>query len=205
MEESDYKQDSNIYVPKTHEEILKMLEEIKDFENKYQEFDLESIKDDVEFLEVEKDLVEFIDIEKDTLKQIKPVPLKPDKIKPILKDKKRKRKIYRVRIRKRPKIKKEKPEAKVITPATFKIRFNEGGELVNIDLRKSKLKPKSRKHLRIRKSKIKNEEKIENEGKKSKILKLKGALGKIGYLKKAIPHRSKKEEEIESEKSAIEE
>ena len=31
-------------------------------------------------------------------------------------------------------------------------------------------------------------------------LKLKGGLGKIGYLKKAIPHRTKKKEETESEK-----
>lgn len=200
MEESDFKQDISIYVPKTHEEILKMLDEIKDFEKKYQEYDLKKIEEVEEFIEVERDLVEFIDVEKDTLKQIEPVPLKPDIIKPILKNKIRKRKKYRVRIRRRPEIKKEKPVAKVITPATFKIRFNEGGELVNIDLRKSKLKPKSRKHLRIRKSKIKNEEKIENEGKKSKRLKLKGGLGKISYLKKAIPHRSKKEEETESEK-----
>ena len=84
MEESDFKQDNNIYVPKTHEEILKMLDEIKDFEKKFQEYDLEKIEEVEEFIEVEKDLVEFIDVEKDTLKQIEPVPLKPDIIKPIL-------------------------------------------------------------------------------------------------------------------------
>jgi glycosyltransferase involved in cell wall biosynthesis len=31
MEEPDFKQDSNIYSPKTHEEILKMLDEIKNY------------------------------------------------------------------------------------------------------------------------------------------------------------------------------
>lgn len=44
MEESDFKQDISIYVPKTHEEILKMLDEIKDFEKKYQEYDLKKLK-----------------------------------------------------------------------------------------------------------------------------------------------------------------
>ena len=205
MGELDLKQESNIYETKTHEEILKMLEEIKDFEKKYQEYDLEQIEEAEEFIEVEKDLVEFIDVEKDTLKQIEPIPIKHDAIKPISKNKIRKKRKLKVRVRRRPEKKKAKPETKVITPATFKIRFNEGGQLVNIDLKKSKLKPKSRKHIRIRKSKIKNEEKTENEDKKSKVLKLKGGLGKIGYLKKAIPHRAKKEEEIESEKSEFEE
>ncbi len=205
MEESDFKQDSNIYITKTHEEILKMLEEIKDFEKKYQGYDLEKIEETEEFFEVENDLVEFFEVEEDTLKQFEPVSLKQDLIKPILKNKIRKRRIFKVRIRRKPKIKKAKIETKTINPATFKIRFNENGELVNIDLKKPKLKPNSKKHLRIRKTKIKTEEKIENEDKKSKILKLKAGLSKIGYLKKVIPHKKKKEEEIESEKSEVEE
>jgi len=158
---------------KTHEEILELIDEIKIFEENFQDFIVEKAELDVK--------EELIDIEPEKPKIIKPIPIKQ-------KEKKEKHII--------------KPFFKTNTPATFKIRFNENGELVNLDFKKSKnqkvKKTKKKFSLKnIKNLRKKSKEKSEvNEG-KSKSGKLKGGLGKLGKLKKAIPSKSKKKEKTE--------
>lgn len=201
MDELDSEQDNTISFAKTHEEILEMIEEIKKFEKKFIGHNFEETE--VEFIPVDEDVVEFIEVEEDKLEQFEPIPIEQETKKPGLKEKLKISKIFKAR----PKVQKEEVEAKPITAATFKIRFNEAGELVNIDLRKPKPKPESKKRFDLKKLKIKRKgktEKIEKAKetekeavtteKKSKISKLKGGLGKIGMLKKAIPHRRKESE-----------
>jgi hypothetical protein len=202
MDELDSKQDNTISFAKTHEEILEMIEEIKKFEKKFIGHDFEETE--VEFIAVDKDVVEFIEVEENKLEQFEPISIKQETKKPGLKEKLKISKIFKAR----PKVQKEEVEAKPITAATFKIRFNEAGELVNIDLKKPKPRPESKKRfdlkkiMIIRKGKTEKKEKAEETEKeaettekKSKISNLKGGLGKISLLKKAIPHRRKKKEE----------
>lgn len=202
MDELDLKQDNTISFAKTHEEILEMIEEIKKFEKKFIGHDFEETE--VEFIAVDEDVVEFIEVEEDKLEQFEPISIGQETKKPGLKEKLKISKIFKART----KVQKEEVEAKPITAATFKIRFNEAGELVNIDLKKPKPRPESKKRFNLKKIMIirrgkteekaeKTEKEAETTEKKSKISNLKRGLGKIGILKKAIPHRRKKKEETE--------
>jgi len=196
MDELDSEQDNTISLAKTHEEILEILEEIKKFEKKFIGHDFEETE--VEFIEVEEDVVEFVEVEEDKLEQFEPIPIKEETKKPGLKEKLKINRIFKSRSE----VQKEKVEAKPISAATFKIRFDDSGELVNIDFKKPK--PESKRRFNFSKLKIKRkrknektEKETETSEKKSKFSKLKGGLGKIGKLKKAIPHRGKKKEETE--------
>jgi len=202
MDELDSEQDNSISFAKTHEEILEMVEEIKKFERKFIGHDFEETE--VEFIAVEDDVVEFIEVEEDKLEEFEPIPIEQETKKPGLKERLKLNRIFKIK----PKVQKEEVEAKPIRAATFKIRFNEGGELVNIDIKKPKPKPESKKRFDFKKLRIRRkgktektekeiEEESETEEKKSKFSKLKGGLSKIGKLKKAIPRRGKKKEETE--------
>jgi len=204
MDELDSEQDNTISFAKTHEEILEMIEEIKKLEKKFIGYDFEETE--VEFIAVDEDVVEFIEVEEDKLEQFESTPIEQETKKPGLKEKLKISRIFKAR----PKVQKEDAEEKPITAATFKIRFNEAGELVNIDLKKPKSRPESKKRFDLKKIMIRRkgktekkekaeetEKEAETTEKKSKISKLRGGLGKIGMLKKAIPHRRKKKGEKE--------
>ena len=102
---------------------------------------------------------------------------------------------------------KEKPVVEKPS-ATFRIRFDESGNLVNLDIKKPEPKVKVEKDkkkfslkkiLPGKKSKDKGDEEASKE--KSSIgSKLKGSFGKIGKLKNVIPNKSKKSDS-ETEKS----
>jgi len=154
---------------RSHEEILELIDVIKDLEDSFEEFELEK---------PEKENEELIEVEPD---EIKPIPIKTDEeIKPK---------------------KQKKHESKPVVHTSFKVRFDESGELVNLDLRKPKKEPETKKKISLKKlGKGKKKEKTENteSEEKSKKSKLKGGLGKIGKLKRVIPSRGKKTEEATS-------
>jgi len=84
------------------------------------------------------------------------------------------------------------------TPTVFRLRFTEDGKLENIDLKK----PKPKKEIKPILKKIKNKKKVEKKESKeinaeSKLSKLKSGLDIIKKLKRVIPSRNTKEEEIE--------
>lgn len=179
MDESNLNQLDNTSITKTHEEILKMLEEIKEFEKRYGEFEIhEPIIEEVPtqpeyviFEEVKPELTIFKEIEE---------------IKPKIIDKLKKEKIKFGRKRKKETVKTiEKP----ITPTTFRLRLNEDGILENIDIKK----PKPRQKIKFS---FRKKDKKESKGseEKSKFSKLKSGLSKI---KRIIPIRKKGEEEQE--------
>lgn len=203
MGESNSEQESTSSITLTHEEILEFIEEIKEFEKKFQEHGLKESEGEVEFIEIEKDIVEFAEVEQDSSEQIEFIPVVGETKKPELKKSLKNSQISKPRYE----VQKEKIEEKAIDHATFKIRFNEEGELVNIDLKKHKPKPESKKSFdlkKLKKLRVKRKGKTEKTGaetetieKKSKISKLKGGLSQIGKLKRVIPYRGIKSEKTE--------
>jgi len=179
MDESDLDQPENNSITKTHREILELIEEIKEFEKKFGEFEIEEYEvekelkelDYVTFEEIEPELILFKEIEEK---------------KPEFEKKIKKFKIDFWKKRKKDLIEKiEKP----INPTTFRLRINKDGKLENIDIKK----PKPRKKIKIS---FRRKEKKESETtqEKSKFMKLKNGLSKI---KRIIPIGKKEEEEPE--------
>lgn len=99
-------------------------------------------------------------------------------------------------------------------PTVFNFGFNEDGEFVNLDLRKTKIKPKkddaderkkrfnikgliSRKKNKGSEAESSSEEESAEGG--SKIGGIKGVFGKLGNLKKIIPGKKKSKTEEEKE------
>ena len=195
---------------KTHEEILKMIEEIKTFEENFS--DLDNIEyDDIEEIELEED---------DTLVEFKPIPEEEislnAKLKkflrtkhvdepevefiPVIEDEekepeKKTKRILPFKLKKGVKPEEEEYKSKEIEPgATIKLRFTEDGKLELADKRKPK-KPASEskfgkigtivKKLKF-KRKSKGGETSESSGgeasKGSKLSKLKGLKGIGGKL-----------------------
>jgi len=178
MDESDLNQLDNTSITKTHEEILKMLEEIKEFEKKYGEFELKkptTIEYET-FKEIKPELVFFKEVEE-------------KKYKILEKFKKFKTKFGK-------KVQREIPETfeKPITPTTFRLKINDEGKLENIDLRK----PKPRQKIKFSFRKKDKKESGESE-KKSKFEKIKTVLSKV---KRIIPKRKKEEEEPEESETS---
>lgn len=228
MEESELEDEKPFTPGKTHDDILQMLDEIKHFEKKHQESksddspviteepDLSVKEHEPVFLEplkpepsIEEPEVEWeeVDIEPE-LVDLEAVPTEDKLKKPGLKEKLGNlRKKIPIKFKLKPKKEVEKEEIKPeITPTTFKLRFDDEGKLVNIDLKKPKPRPKlnlkTLKKIRIRR-KDKSEKEAESEEpkeKKSKISKLKGGFSKIGKLKNVIPHKKKESEETEESK-----
>ncbi|MCK5636883.1 MAG: hypothetical protein KAH91_05615, partial [Thermoplasmatales archaeon] len=114
--------------------------------------------------------------------------------KPGLKDSITKSKFFKIKVRGSTDVKKARLERKA---ATFKLRFDEKGKLVNIDLKKPKQsepKSESKKRFKLPIPKRKGKEKEgETKTTEKKSKGLKGKLGKISKLKVAIPSKRKKE------------
>jgi hypothetical protein len=184
MNETDLNQIDNTSITKTHEEILEMLEEIKEFEKKYGVSDRDEpiIETEipeigyVKFEEIEPDLVIFKEIKEKKQNFL-------NKIKKIKLD----FKIFR---------KKETQEEIHIpkNPTIFRLRINEKGVLENIDFKK----PQPRKKLNISLRRKEKKDKESSEGK----LKLGKLLNGLNKIKRIIPKRGK-EEDSESEESEI--
>jgi len=170
MDESDLEYSDITSIRKAHKEILDMLEEIKDYEKKFVEFDLEEPQVDKELIEVEYETFQEIEPELVTFKEV-------EEKKPEFEIKRKKDVVKKI----------EKP----ITPTTFRLRINEEGNLENIDLKKSE--PRSKRHFRIR---FRKKDQIDSEDteKKSRFAKLKSGLSKI---RRAIPSKKEEKEEIE--------
>jgi len=185
---------------KTHEEILAVIQEIKGFEERFGEFEIVDVQ-------VSDELIE---IEHPELAKTEELGAEEELKKSDLSKKFKKYKIFKVKVRQKSD---EALSKKPLKSATFKIRFDETGKLVNMDLRKpvpkepSKLKAKLAGKLpKLKKSSLKRKgkkgESDESTGteKKSKGSKLKGGFGKIGKLKGVIPSKGKKKEKKSKKK-----
>lgn len=184
---------------KTHFEIVTMIKELKEFEQRFSGFEIV----DVEVSE------ELIEVEHSELLEMNHSEIEDEIRKSSLGTRLKKYKVFRIKVRSKSDITSVK---KPVKSATFKIRFDESGNLVNTDFKNAKSKepskfkakilgklPKLKKPGLKRKNKKKEEsgeasESSEEGGKKSKNKKLKGGLGKIGKLKGVIPNKSKKKE-----------
>ena len=192
MMESSFEQDRFKSISmKSHEEILALLDEIKGFERRFEEFEIQEPRIEQEFIEVEQDGIEEINF----------LPIE-NEIEKAGEVKRRKHPFSRVRLRSRSEVQRLRREGVLKTPTVFKVRFNEGGNLVNIDLKRQKpeRKPKSEKRFSLSKFRRKGTEKQEASEVKSgesRFSKLKGGLSKLGKLRGAIPSKSKKEEKSE--------
>lgn len=201
MPDSNFENGDSLSKEQIHEKIQALLDEIKGFEDKFPGYAIkepEIIKGEVHFGDVpdgdstkdeEEELTSEMELEKSRLTP--------------------KSRRFRIRIRRRKsKVAEDLTDDEVltkvkeITPTTFRFGVDQSGKLVNLDLKKPKIKPKSEsrfKKLAGLKDKLHRKKggKTESEGteEKSKISKFKGAFGKIGKLKKAIPHKSKKKKE----------
>jgi hypothetical protein len=176
MDETDLNQIDNTSITKTHEEILKMLEEIKEFEKKYGIYELEETIIEKESLDFE--YVKFEEIKPD-LVYFKEVEEK----KPNILDKIKKFKIDFKLFRKKEVTEKiQKPT----NPTTFRLRVNQDGVLENIDIKK----PQPKKKIRLSFKRKGKKQSDSSEG-KTKLSKITNVLGKI---KRIIPKRGKEEE-----------
>ena len=197
MEGINLDKEDNSSATLTHEEILKLIDEIKRFENNFSVSRSEE-EDLKEFIEVDPEIktneLEFIEVKHENLDdkiEFAPIDYKINKsglkegIKKILKSK----------IKEKPSSEFQK---KNIASTTFKIRLNDEGNLVNLDIKKAEPKPESTKRFNLPNLKIiKNKAKKESKEKKSMVSKLKGGLVHVGKLKKVIPFRRESGEETE--------
>jgi len=186
---------------KTHEEILSMIKELKELEERYSAF---------EIIEIVEEGEELIEVDYGELTE-PAIPVTPEEIKkPGFGNKFKKIKIFRIKVSS----KSERLAKKAEKSATFKIRFDETGNLVNLDFRKpvpkepSKLKskivgkiPKLKKRGSKKGDKSGDREKGKKDRKKkSKGSKVKGGFGKIGKLKKVIPGKKPKKNKSKKKK-----
>jgi len=171
MGKLNLEQDNNSSNIKIHDEIHELFEELKELEKKFEIFDIKKI-------EANEELIEF---ETETLEEFLPVEDIEEIKKPKFKDEIKK-------LEPKTEIKKEEIK-KPVNPATFRFRFNNEGKFENIDLKKRKLKTKSKKRFILKRIKIRKKEKTESGEieEKSKFSKLKIGLAK---LKRVIPNRS---------------
>ncbi|KYK29186.1 hypothetical protein AYK20_00550 [Thermoplasmatales archaeon SG8-52-1] len=185
MGESALGEKKDFQTVKSHDEILELLKEIKKIEEVYNpaEFkqELENIEQDLmKFIDLDQDYVEFVDLQPEAAKDIKPVEEVKVEENQLIKNKKPRFKLKFLSRFEAKKWRKQKDiENKKIDPATFRIRFDKEGNLVNIDFKKTKAKPKKPgKKINEKKEKTQDSEKI------SKIDKIKKV---FTVLKKIIP------------------
>lgn len=176
---------------KTHEEILELLEEIKEFEKKFPEINIdEKIVNTDELLQEET----------------KPIPIKTE----TKKKKKIKHPIFRIKLRSRSEVQRIKREKQI---TTIKLVLDEQGRLINPDIRKPKPKKQRKNRFNIKNLiKRKKEKEIEaKEGettettkkeKRFNLSKITGVIGKISKLKQVIPSK-KTETKEEKNKEEI--
>ena len=169
-------QENNSTKNKFQDEIYLLFKEVKELEKKFENFSINKIE-----LNEELDLVEFEELEKfqsiETIEDIE---------KPSNEDTAQKLKHIS-------EINKEKIE-KQINPATFRFRYNNEGKFVNIDIKKRKLKTKSKKSFILKRIKIRKKTKSDTIEEKSKLLIFKTVVAK---LKKVIPNKSKEPAKVE--------
>jgi len=158
---------------KSHQEIVHMIDEIRDFEDI--KINMESQKEKKEVYEVkQKEFIDEIEVKN-----------KDEKVSFL-----KKNRFFN-------------ETNKEINPAIFNIGFDKQGNLVNLDFKEQKPPEKENSKLNIDKfkkilkrkkgdKKESNDKEDKSEGKK--VSKIKGKLGGIGKLKKIIPKKSKKEE-----------
>jgi len=163
---------------KSHKEIIRSIDEIREFENEYYDFEIEEKKQDI------KRINESIEVEHKTL--FYSDDLLDEGTKNKFFDKLRK-----VHFTRSP----ERGDEKPVNPAIFNIGFNKNGDLVNLDFKITDVK-KEKGSFNIKN--LFRRKKDEKTSTDSKFGKLKSKLGKISKLKKVIPSRSKNEEEKES-------
>jgi hypothetical protein len=211
MRESNFEQ-AQFEPVKTHEEILDMIEEIKEFERKFEKQDFGETTTIQEWTEFqpkqefqESSRERWIEVNPEITEEKKHIPIKAET--EFEKDKKKKNLLFRIKRRSSSEVRKLKREKKY---ATFKLRFDQKGDLVNVDLNKPKPKKEKTKSkfknpfkLKRKRKEETKEESPKNEG-KGIGSKLKGVFGNLGKLKNAIPGRGNKTEE-ESEDTSEEE
>lgn len=169
MGESDFRYEHATSV-KTHEEIMSLIEEIKEMEKKFDEIRIDhETKEEIAEQKIVEELEE------------KPIPFKIEVEEP------KKKFAF--------KLKRPKKATRQEQFATFRLRIDESGKLVNIDLRRSEPKEKGRfsfslKGLIKRREKT-NENREITEETKGIGSKLKTLLSKLGKLKSIIPGKVK--------------
>jgi len=203
--------DTNYSNTNPQDEIHQLFEDIKRFEKKYENFDIEKIDVKEQQIYVEPEIseefqpfdvnekqieaetelseefveldekVEKIDFKAETLTEFQPIEDIEESKKPKFKFKIRK-------LKPRTEVEKGKIE-KPINPTTFRFRFNDEGKFENIDLKKSKLKIKTKKPFSLKAIKIRKKTKTDSqdEEKNLRFSKLKTGLAK---LKRVIPNKS---------------
>ena len=180
---------------KTHEEILELLEEIKEFEERFPEINLDE---------------KIVSIDEVLQEEVKPIPIKTETEK---KEKKKRIKppSLKVRLRSRSEVRRIKREKQI---TTIKLVLDEQGRLVNPDIRKTKPKKQRKTKFNIRnlikrkkEPETKEGEKTETSeisegGKRFNLSKITGVFGKLGKIKQVIPGKKTeaKEEKPENEK-----
>jgi hypothetical protein len=181
--EQELQQRSRITV-KTHEEIMKIMGDLKAYEEKYKEYELSEITvpEKIEEVLVEFEPVgpEFLDAESSDIS---------------LKDKfaRRRHKKTMQELEKPVEPEAKQSKAKPTQDTIFKLRFDETGNLEMLGTKKPKVKQTKSEAKGIKKLSFRRKNKTESEPKaeKSRLSKLKGGAGKI---KNIIPGRKKKEE-----------
>lgn len=180
MENSDFENMSDSEI-KSHSEILQLIDEIRIYEQNFVDFSTDLIE---ETKEEEHELIEI------------------KHKKPSLEKHSFEKKMKAKRVKKKHKsLKKKQKKAKPKVSTTFKIGFDDGGELVNLDLKKPKTKQKGDKSKNkfnlksILPFKKKGKDNAEGSSDSPKSSKLKGGLGKLGKLKKVIPNKNKSSNE----------
>lgn len=205
MRESNFEQVQSEPV-KTHEEILDMIEDIKEFERKFDDQDFRETTTIEEWTEVqpkqevqESSRERWIEVNPEITEEKRHIPIKAET--EFEKDKRKKNLLFRIRRRSSSEVRKLKREKKY---ATFKLRFDQKGNLVNVDLNKPKpKKEKTKSKFKIpfklkRKGKEETKEESPKDEGKGIGSKLKGAFANLRKLKNAIPSRGNKtEEELE--------
>ncbi len=166
-------QENNSTKNKFQDEIYLLFKEVKELEKKFENFSINKIE-----LKEELDLVEFEELEE--FQSIETIE------KPSNNDNAQKLKHIS-------EINKENIE-KQINPATFRFRYNNEGKFVNIDIKKRKLKTKSKKSFILKRIKIRKKTRSDTIEEKTKSLIFKTVVAK---LKKVIPNKSKEPVKVE--------
>lgn len=177
---------------KTHEEIMKIMGELKAYEEKYKEYELPAIAVPEKIEEV---LVEF--------EPVGPEFLDAESLEANSKDKfprrKNKKDVQELEKPVEPETKPKQSKTKPTQDTIFKLRFGETGNLEMLGAKKHPVKQTKPENKGVKKLSLRRKNKTESEPKeeKSGLSKLKGGAGKI---KNIIPHRKKKEETKEAKK-----
>jgi hypothetical protein len=194
MKELNTGEDFNIKI-KDHNEILKQIEEIKEFEKKYEDFGQSNIPLINELNEIEGQLDEFTETLPESIEEF--TEISPESVEEFtetspetIEEFEGSKKSFFDRFKRKESI--ERP----LSPTVFHLKINEN-ILENIDIKKPKIKDNKKGIFRFLKRKGKKEEGEDKSEKTSIFSKIKGGFGRI---KKAIPSRQGKSEETEEEK-----